>query len=434
MNLEMKSIKNKYSLNEAECAYFKYKWIADNIVYDCYGAHHNEESYGENATYKNGKGVCTGFSYLFRTMARFLDLEVEYIVGYSKPDSMIPELPSSSNHAWNVVKIDKSYYLVDVTWGSGKCNGDNYVKSFNDYYFCPRPEAFIRRHLPVESKWQLLPNIISYQQFKDMACLSNNFFNNGFLSISPDKTSIDINGKAKINITYDETKGDVDLIIELSYYENSEYKEIPNSVIYYKDKGNIELDIIAYYKTGYFLSIWGGPSELKSLPSIVFMSLENKLEKSKNPTYYPHQYSYGKNVKLIEPLNGNLTKGTFVDFRIKTNVYDNIIIKIGNYFEREFEKLKDGIFYGESVYIFGNDIKITTLKGSTFYYLFSYGTLKNPKMDTEPSFPETNVELPPNVLYSPIFDTLKKGSSYNFKIKCKSVKQMFVLMAIRTLI
>jgi hypothetical protein len=164
-----------------------------------------------------------------------------------------------------------------------------------------------------------------------MACLSNNFFNNGFLSISPDKTSIDINGKAKINITYDETKGDVDLIIELSYYENSEYKEIPNSVIYYKDKGNIELDIIAYYKTGYFLSIWDGPSELKSLPSIVFMSLENKLEKSKNPTYYPHQYSYGINVKLIEPLNGNLTKGTFVDFRIKTNVYDNIIIKIGNY-------------------------------------------------------------------------------------------------------
>ena len=310
--------------------------------------------------------------------------------------------------------------------GTGECNGDNYVKSFNDYYFCPRPEAFIRRHLPVESKWQLLPNIISYQQFKDMACLSNNFFNNGFLSISPDKTSIDINGKTKINITYDETKGDVDLIIELSYYENSEYKEIPNSVIYYKDKGNIELDIIAYYKTGYFLSIWGGPSELKSLPSIVFMSLENKLEKSKNPTYYPHQYSYGINVKLIEPLNGNLTKGTFVDFRIKTNVYDNIIIKIGNYFEREFEKLKDGIFYGESVYIFGNDIKITTLKGSTFYYLFSYGTFKNPKMDTEPSFPETNVELPPNVLYSPIFDTLKKGSSYNFKIKCKSVKQMFV--------
>ena len=74
MNLEMKSIKNKYSLNEAECAYFIYKWIADNIVYDCYGTHHNEESYGENATYKNGKGVCTGFSYLFRTMTRFLDL------------------------------------------------------------------------------------------------------------------------------------------------------------------------------------------------------------------------------------------------------------------------------------------------------------------------------------------------------------------------
>ena len=31
----MKSNKNKYSLNEAECAYFIYKWIAQNIEYNC---------------------------------------------------------------------------------------------------------------------------------------------------------------------------------------------------------------------------------------------------------------------------------------------------------------------------------------------------------------------------------------------------------------
>ena len=47
-------------------------------------------------------------------------------------------------------------------------------------------------------------------------------------------------------------------------------------------------------------------------------------------------------------------------------------------------------------------------------------------MDIEPSFPETSIELPPNVLYSPIIDILKKGSSYNFKIKCKSMKKMLV--------
>ena len=61
MNLAMKSNKNKYSLNEAECAYFIYKWISENIVYDCYGLHHNEESHGENETYNKGKGVCSGF-------------------------------------------------------------------------------------------------------------------------------------------------------------------------------------------------------------------------------------------------------------------------------------------------------------------------------------------------------------------------------------
>ena len=93
-------------------------------------------------------------------------------------------------------------------------------------------------------------------------------------------------------------------------------------------------------------------------------------KESDNPIYYPHQYNRGTNVKLIEPLNSKLTKGTFVDFKIKANVYDNIIIRIGEYFEREFEKLSDGMFYGESVYIFGNDIKITTLKGSLFITYF----------------------------------------------------------------
>lgn len=47
-------------------------------------------------------------------------------------------------------------------------------------------------------------------------------------------------------------------------------------------------------------------------------------------------------------------------------------------------------------------------------------------MEKEPSFPENSIELPPHVLYSPIIDTLKKGNSYFFKIKCKSATEMFV--------
>ena len=46
-------------------------------------------------------------------------------------------------------------------------------------------------------------------------------------------------------------------------------------------------------------------------------------------------------------------------------------------------------------------------------------------MDVEASFPESNSKLPPNVLFSPLVDTLQKGKSYNFKIKCKYARQIF---------
>ena len=61
----------------------------------------------------------------------------------------------------------------------------------------------------MESKWQLMTNIITYQQFNDWAFLTNSFYTNDFLTISPDKNTIDIYGKTKINITYDKSNKNI---------------------------------------------------------------------------------------------------------------------------------------------------------------------------------------------------------------------------------
>ena len=429
MNLAMKSAKTLYSFNDAECAYFIYKWIAENIAYDCYGMNHGQKDQGEIATYNNGKGLYSGISLLFKEMCKNLGLDAESIIGYGKPDVYYDELSFSSNHAWNVVKIEKSYYLVDVIWGAGSCSKDNkdiYVKSFNDYYFCPRPEAFIRRHLPEENKWQLLPNIITSEQFRDMAYLEEQFFTNGFLSISPDNNNIDINGKAKVELSYEEMKHNFTITIGLYHYDNNKLNEIKGSILFYDEKGKIKIDISANNITTYTLLIFIS-HDLKNYFSIAQMNINNKKILA-NPIFYPIQYNQGTHTDLIEPLNSKLTKGTLVDFKLKTNTYDNIIIRIGEYFERVFEKLDNGIFYGESFYIFGDKIKVTTFdpKKGYYYYLFVYETVNNPNMDEEPTFPETSIELPPNVLYSPLIDVLKKGNTYNFKIKCKSVQEMYV--------
>lgn len=96
--------------------------------------------------------------------------------------------------------------LILYIWGSGSCNGgETYTKKFTDFYFGPPPEAFIRRHLPLNNKWQLLPNIITLKQFTEFNRLSTAFFENNFKTISPDLQIIEVAGKSKITLTYDKS-------------------------------------------------------------------------------------------------------------------------------------------------------------------------------------------------------------------------------------
>jgi uncharacterized protein (TIGR03000 family) len=38
-------------------------------------------------------------------------------------------------HAWNAVKLDGEWHLVDATWGAGGIKDKQFVKKFKDYYF-----------------------------------------------------------------------------------------------------------------------------------------------------------------------------------------------------------------------------------------------------------------------------------------------------------
>ena len=421
MSLTMKNYKDKYALNEAECAYLVYKWIAENIEYDCYGVNHNTANHLESTTYNTGKGVCAGMSYIFRTFARFLGLEAEYISGYTRG-------ATSSNHAWNSVKIDSVYYLVDSTWGAGSCKGDNYEKAFSDAYFCPDPEFFIREHLPVESQWQLVSNIVSYEEFNNRAYLFEGFFSNGLKTISPDLNYITSQGSGKINLTYDESNNNLVVICSLFYNKDGQIiKEDGNTCIVSKYQGNIEVNYLANYNEIYYLYIYAGKYEDETIYAGAYLNINNT-KTINNPQYYPNQYWKGCEIKLLEPLSPELTKGTFVDFKIKSSTLDDdqFYILIGEYFGRKFEKQNDGTYLAESVYIHEDEVFITHHSGNSYYYLFKYKTENNPKLPEEPTFPETNIDLPPNVLYSPIDEKLTKGKTYTFKIKCKTASEMIV--------
>ena len=81
MFIEMSNVQKENSLNDAESAYFAYKWITYNIKYDCRDGKFGNISNIPATIYKEGKGGVIGFSSLFNMICGFFNIESGPIFG-----------------------------------------------------------------------------------------------------------------------------------------------------------------------------------------------------------------------------------------------------------------------------------------------------------------------------------------------------------------
>lgn len=160
---------------EKEKARAIYIWIAHNIEYDLSqinsskGYSSNQEIIDE--VLNNRKGVCHHYAELFLAMSKSVGLKSYYISGYTR--DIYGEIGNSS-HAWNGIKIDSDYYLIDVTWAAGYTLNGKYIHKFTDKYFLKLPNNFIKNHMPFDPIWQFIDNPINNDDFvsKDFSKLN----------------------------------------------------------------------------------------------------------------------------------------------------------------------------------------------------------------------------------------------------------------------
>lgn len=172
---------NKRADSEMEKARLAFTWVATHIHYDDEG--YNSGSYKERgdsaeSVLARRNAVCSGYSALFEKLAATMGLEAVSISGYSKGYSFTPNQKfTDTNHAWNAVKIDGEWKLIDATWGNGygitKNNQLKSIDRFNDVWFCMKPSAFLLTHLPEEEKWQFIPNPITLAQYESLPKVSS---------------------------------------------------------------------------------------------------------------------------------------------------------------------------------------------------------------------------------------------------------------------
>lgn len=174
--------------NDVEKARAIFIWIVDNIAYDTESYFSGDISnVNPEQVLEDGKAVCSGYSGVFEMLAKYTGLEVVTISGYGKGYGYTEEDKiEGTNHAWNAVKLNGKWHLLDPTWAAGgysKRKGE-WTRKFDDSYFMAPPLAFAFSHFPEQKKWQLLENPLTRQQFQRYPNLEPSFFKMGF---SPEK-------------------------------------------------------------------------------------------------------------------------------------------------------------------------------------------------------------------------------------------------------
>lgn len=144
-------------------------------------------------------GVCEEYAQSFKKVADLLGIEAEVIKGYVRNSVYdIGRIPTTTNHAWNVVKIDNRWVLLDATWAAGYVYNGKWIKSYSDYYYDINQKEIGKTHFPKDRKWQIILNSNSLKDFYNQPIYSQPFLKNNIEVLSPKEGSISVNRSEKV--------------------------------------------------------------------------------------------------------------------------------------------------------------------------------------------------------------------------------------------
>jgi transglutaminase/protease-like cytokinesis protein 3 len=217
----------KTDINKTRAAYY---WISNHISYDFKmfaekGSAYKVIKYDTESEYqekqlqqelkyaeyclRKQKAVCEGYSQLLRFTLKKLNIPCEVIVGTVKNSYReIGRVKRSSNHAWNAVKLDNQWKLIDATWSTGNRPSSPLEFEFADTYFLTQPELFILDHFPMKKEWQLLEHPMDRSDFFQLPKIYYSFFKSKIDLGKAAKGLIAVKTKDTITLKFDHVMAD----------------------------------------------------------------------------------------------------------------------------------------------------------------------------------------------------------------------------------
>lgn len=140
------------------------------------------------------KGVCEEYAQSFKKVADLMNIEAMVVKGYVRNSAYeIGRIPSTTNHAWNAVKIENKWILLDATWASGHLYNGKWVKDFNEYFYAIDLKKINRTHYPDDKKWQIVLESGSLENFYNQPIYSHGLLKKKVEVVSPTKGNIYLN-------------------------------------------------------------------------------------------------------------------------------------------------------------------------------------------------------------------------------------------------
>ena len=387
------------NLKEEQKVYLAYYWIINNIKYDHAGLAAGTDVINPDDVFPIRKTVCSGYSLMLKELLlamNYSESKILYISGYSKGAGYSIYKFPTVDHAWNAVEINGEWCLIDSTWDAG---------SKREYYLCTPPRCFVRDHLPGNNNsLQFLEKPITVETFHKQIETESAYCKYD-LEIIEDAAIQNLCGKGKVIIKY-----------------KTDYEELRVSI------GSLNsVRTPAFWVTpienGFEISVSVNEKGI----SQIYMSLENEylgydnigaiaFNCSKEPEekfYYPSgsYYYVHSDAYLISPIQKDLTKGQTYNFELKTKIYTEMVIRIG---EEKIQMIKNGdTFKEENVYIHSSNVFINCNNGTILNFKGVGNNVDYPTVHY--SAGDLGVRL-----FEPLIGTLNKGNTYKFELRCNT--------------
>lgn len=133
------------------------------------------------------KAVCEGYAMLFKHLCSWANIEAEVIGGHSRSYQDKIGKYKRPLHAWNAVKLNGKWHLLDATWASGSIHPitENFIFRFSDYYFLTPPEQFVMNHYPTDKHWLLMAEYPTVKEFYRSPIPHEGYFTQNILAVTP---------------------------------------------------------------------------------------------------------------------------------------------------------------------------------------------------------------------------------------------------------